>query len=809
MVIPYHCSVSLEPLVAASVNVSAMACLDGFQGHFDMLYDDERNQAYAEAIRRAAERKAPNGGATALDIGSGSGLLGLLCWQTGRFHRVVLLEACPPLATAAKENIQRNGAASCCTVWEGHSNDVLHQTEGASNGSGSPQPFDLCVSELLDSVLIGEGVLDSLRHAWASPYFGPGTTLIPQSATVFGRLFWSPALFAQHRGSATWNLPEDMQACPGLHAAEHLHLQPFLQAVISFATSCLRAMLSPRLRPLVALAPPVATQIRPGLDGPRRRLHATGTLRLREETALVGLGCALFARYRPRAHFTRFVKRVFSRRWEVIKDQDAEELPEAYYKIEENHLKPCCLQVNDKKVFFCLRPNESLPKAAKLCASKLSMRCNTCKHRMPIYAQLIGIDGKHMCFSEELEIDDPNVRELRKMRDQIRSSNPADYQVVIIDEEFFEANPKEVGPFEHMHFVKEDVSAADLSDRLKKLKNYLNGSFENRFQKLVDDPYSLKVIQDALPQLVRPDHWRGVVSWAVDFVAKADGKSWQELPLHKKFEVMIYAMLTGRVGNRCKASNLVDFMEGAENSSALCAMMDDRSNPETYQVSRVADRLRENRVASLCTVTLMWGLDGAPYKSDLDIHTWVNGVELYYGVRTVGKCKLDFDANASTIEKNPAENISLNQTGTFTFCVNNFNNRDAADVPFKVIVRKSGQEVAEHTAIWPKSVSCRVMSQDARFSSHGGPRLVQGTSGPQLLVQFAYPFAQCPQMAAQPQQVRSAPQAAAPLLPFDADDWNQDAAATAGTLGHGRVVPGHEMSLAAPQSNFQASSVAS
>lgn len=392
--------------------------------------------------------------------------------------------------------------------------------------------------------------------------------------------------------------------------------------------------------------------------------------------------------------------------WEVIKDQEAEEVPEAYYKIEENHLKPCALQVNDKKLFFCLKPHQSLPKEAKRYASNLSGRCNTCKGRMPIYAQLIGIDGKHMCFAEE--IDDPNVRELRKMRNQIRSSDPADYQVVIIDEEFFEANPKEVGPFQHMHFVKEDVSATDLSERLKKLKNYLNGSFENRFQKLVDDPQSLKVIQDALPELVRPDHWRGVVSWAVDFVAKAEGKSWQELPLHKKFEVMIYAVLTGRVSEAIhldlqQASNLVDFMEGAENSRALCAMMDDRSNPETYQVSRVADRLRENRVASLCTVTLMWGLDGAPYKSDLDIHTWVNGVELYYGVRTVGKCQLDFDANASTIEKNPAENISLNQTGTFTFCVNNFNNRDAANVPFKVIVRKSGKEVAEHEAIWPKS----------------------------------------------------------------------------------------------------------
>ena len=37
-----------------------------------------------------------------------------------------------------------------------------------------------------------------------------------------------------------------------------------------------------------------------------------------------------------------------------------------------------------------------------------------------------------------------------------------------------------------------------------------------------------------------------------------------------------------------EASNLIDFMDYAENSDGLCAMMDDRSNPETYQVSRVA-----------------------------------------------------------------------------------------------------------------------------------------------------------------------------------------------------------------------------
>lgn len=78
-------------------------------------------------------------------------------------------------------------------------------------------------------------------------------------------------------------------------------------------------MLSPRLRPLVALAP-VSSQIRPGL-GPRRRLHSIR--RIESESALLGLGCALFARYRPRAHFTRFVKRVFSRRNRAVASASA------------------------------------------------------------------------------------------------------------------------------------------------------------------------------------------------------------------------------------------------------------------------------------------------------------------------------------------------------------------------------------------------------------------------------------------------------------------------------------------------------
>eukprot|EP00439_Symbiodinium_sp_Y106_P039195 s5826_g4.t2 len=395
--------------------------------------------------------------------------------------------------------------------------------------------------------------------------------------------------------------------------------------------------------------------------------------------------------------------------WEVVEVPKVDDVcKEAYRKIKSTAMKACAVEVQNKKLFFCLQPREALPKAeSKLCASNLSGRCNTCIHRMPKFAQLMGDGGSFLAFSD---VKEPNVQTLRQLRQKQWKTiqNVSELTAIVIDEDFAKEYPIEVGPFSHVHFICDQLSDAGLSQRLKDLKLYLNGSFDNRFQRLVDDPASLKVMQDALPRLVRPDHWRAVVQWAVNFVAEARGKSWDKLALHEKFHVMIYAMLTGRSHGNVhldmqQASNLVDFMDTAANLEGLVAMMDDRSNPETYMVSRVAELLREKQVKSLCTVTLVWGLDGNPHKSDLDLHTWVKGTELYYGKKNVESCCLDFDANASRVERNPAENISLNQVGTFVMKVNNFNNRDAADVPFKLIVRRSGQESEVHEAVWPRN----------------------------------------------------------------------------------------------------------
>ncbi|CAK0836231.1 unnamed protein product [Prorocentrum cordatum] len=287
------------------------------------------------------------------------------------------------------------------------------------------------------------------------------------------------------------------------------------------------------------------------------------------------------------------------------------------------------------------------------------------------------------------------------------SQSVSDYNMVAVDAEFMDMCPIAVGPFSHLHFTCEEQTPADVASRLQSLLVYLNGSFDNRFRRLVDDPRSLQVIQREIPHLVRPDQWRSVADWAVNFVAKAGGRRWGEVAAHEKCEVMAFAMLTGRAQGSVhvdaqQAGNFVDSMDGARTASARRAMMDDRSNPETCQVSRVAALLRVKYATSLCTVTLMRGADGQSHQSDLDLQTKVGGKELYYGSKRVGDCQLNFEANASAVERNPAENISLNQAGAFVFRVNNYINRDNADVPFEITAQKPGfTEV--HAGVWPRS----------------------------------------------------------------------------------------------------------
>lgn len=190
-----------------------------------MLNDQRRNDLYNEAIRRAAKEalkrmketngKCRNGNEDltpssshptirALDIGSGTGLLAMMVAhhlhdEIQQFSdseatfspsiEVTSLEMSSAMARLAQQTIASNEMDSTIRVAEAYSLDV----------SLDPKAH-ICISELLESGLLGEGVLPSLRDAWKR-LLHPNAVVVPQRARVFAQVlegresighYWGP-----------------------------------------------------------------------------------------------------------------------------------------------------------------------------------------------------------------------------------------------------------------------------------------------------------------------------------------------------------------------------------------------------------------------------------------------------------------------------------------------------------------------------------------------------------------------------------------------------------------------------------------
>ena len=107
---------------------------------------------------------------------------------------VVSIEVVAELATVAEANAGANGFDGVLHVYNGHSTDVdaLPSVKGTAS-------VDVIVGELLDTGLIGEGAIASMRHA-VSAFVKKGHTFIaiPSHATVHCELVQSEFLWAQH-----------------------------------------------------------------------------------------------------------------------------------------------------------------------------------------------------------------------------------------------------------------------------------------------------------------------------------------------------------------------------------------------------------------------------------------------------------------------------------------------------------------------------------------------------------------------------------------------------------------------------------
>lgn len=148
--------------------------------HFPMLADTARNRAYAQAI--AAKVKP---GDVVLDIGCGAGLTAMLAARAGAKH-VYTCEQQPLIAQAAERVIANNGLSSRITVIPKWSHDIVL-------GADMPEPADVVISEIVDTVLLGEGALATLTHAMAV-LAKPDARAVPERGTLMAQVIESEKL---------------------------------------------------------------------------------------------------------------------------------------------------------------------------------------------------------------------------------------------------------------------------------------------------------------------------------------------------------------------------------------------------------------------------------------------------------------------------------------------------------------------------------------------------------------------------------------------------------------------------------------
>ena len=142
--------------------------------HFRMLNDIPRNSAYDKAIR--CRIKGLKHEAIVLDIGGGTGILSCYAARAGAEH-VYCCEMNESLAIIAERCINDNGLSDRITVLRKKSQDIVV-------GVDIPRKVDLIVTELVDSGLVGEHIIEVLCHARNFLLESNGF-VIPHSADVY------------------------------------------------------------------------------------------------------------------------------------------------------------------------------------------------------------------------------------------------------------------------------------------------------------------------------------------------------------------------------------------------------------------------------------------------------------------------------------------------------------------------------------------------------------------------------------------------------------------------------------------------
>lgn len=163
--------------------------------YLDMLNDSRRNRAFHEAIKKTVTKPCH-----VIDIGAGTGLLSMMAAQamdsTLGFEcsrADGLVSACEsylPMGKLMRRVLRVNGMEKKVRIFHKHSNEL-------KVGLDLPSCADVLVSEILDSELLGEGLIPTLQHAHDLLLVANPKT-VPYRATTFGQLVECPFLWKLH-----------------------------------------------------------------------------------------------------------------------------------------------------------------------------------------------------------------------------------------------------------------------------------------------------------------------------------------------------------------------------------------------------------------------------------------------------------------------------------------------------------------------------------------------------------------------------------------------------------------------------------
>ncbi|WOL13263.1 protein arginine N-methyltransferase 7 isoform X2 [Canna indica] len=159
--------------------------------YLDMLNDSYRNWAFRAAIEKTIKKPCH-----VLDIGAGTGLLSMMAACTlikygeSSEARVSACESYLPMGKLMRRVLRENQMEKKVNLFHKRSDELLVDVDLES-------PADVLVSEILDSELLGEGLIPTLQHAHDMLLVKNPQT-VPYRATTYGQLVESPLLLKLH-----------------------------------------------------------------------------------------------------------------------------------------------------------------------------------------------------------------------------------------------------------------------------------------------------------------------------------------------------------------------------------------------------------------------------------------------------------------------------------------------------------------------------------------------------------------------------------------------------------------------------------